>query len=70
MNDSFITADRTTHLKVVVIALAAAVIVAIIGINARLSDVGDLTASMNTNGQVVKAGRPAVYTASNNSTVR
>ena len=35
MNWSMYTADRTTHLKIVVVGLAAALLIAVVGISAR-----------------------------------
>ena len=56
MSHSLIGADRTTHLKVLCVALAAAIAVVVVGITARVTD-GERT-------QVgVKAGKPAVLTA-------
>ncbi len=53
MNHSMYGADRTTHLKIVVIALVCALVVAAIGIFAHVSSNIDLgTAAL------VKAGRP------------
>ena len=68
MNHSIYSADRTTHLKIVVVALAAAITVAGFGISARsTSDEGlTQTASM----RVMKAGKPVVITSSGNSVVR
>ena len=34
-NSSFFTADRTTHLKIVVVSLLASIVVMVIGISAR-----------------------------------
>jgi hypothetical protein len=70
MNFSLFTCDRTTHLKIVVVALVAAIGVAVAGIHARTGDAGGLTASARTNGVVVKAGKPAVYSTRNDSTIR
>jgi hypothetical protein len=55
MSHSLIGADRTTHLKVLCVALAAAIAVVAVGITARVAD-AERT-------QVVKAGKPAVLTA-------
>ena len=53
MNHSMYGADRATHLKIVVIGLICALVVAVIGIFAHLSSTIDLgTAAL------VKAGRP------------
>ena len=40
MNHSILTADRNTHLKVAVIALAAAIAVVLVGFNAHVDDFG------------------------------
>ena len=55
MSHSLIGADCTTHLKVLCVALAAAIAVVAVGITARVAD-AERT-------QVVKAGKPAVLTA-------
>jgi hypothetical protein len=52
MNHSMYSADRTTHLKIVVIGLVCATIVAAVGIFAHVSDVDLGTAAL------VKAGQP------------
>ena len=52
MNHSMYSADRTTHLKIVVIGLVCATVVAAIGIFAHVSDVDLGTAAL------VKAGQP------------
>ena len=69
MNASFFTCDRATHLKIVAIALIASIVAIAVGIHARTSD-GSIAANANTNGMVVKAGKPAVYSTRNDSSVR
>ena len=66
MNHSIYSADRATHLKVVVVALVAGILVAGFTITTRntASDDGMQTA------RVMKAGKPVVVTSSGNSTVR
>ena len=64
MNHSFHSADRATHLKIVVVALVAGVAVAAFGIAARTNVDYSQTA------HVVKAGKPVVVTSSDTSTVR
>jgi len=64
MNHSIHTADRATHLKIVFVALVAAVAVAGFGIAAR-TNVGDAQTA-----RVIKAGKPVVLTSSETSTVR
>lgn len=46
MNSSLITADRTTHLKILAISVSAAILVAWIGIGARLAGGATLPAKM------------------------
>jgi hypothetical protein len=52
MNHSLYGADRATHLKIVVIGLLCATVVAVVGIFAHVSDVDLGTAPL------VKAGQP------------
>ena len=66
MNHSIYSADRTTHLKVVVVALIAGIMVAGLGIAARAtSDDGYAQTA-----RVIKAGKPVTVTSSNASMVR
>jgi hypothetical protein len=64
MNHSIHSADRSTHLKIVVVALVAGIAVAAFGISARTGSGFTQTA------HVVKAGKPVVVTSSDLSTVR
>jgi hypothetical protein len=66
MNHSIYSADRTTHLKIVVVALVAGIIVAGVGLSARLGYDGGTTQTA----KVVKAGKPVVLTSSGTSAVR
>jgi hypothetical protein len=71
MNYSLATADRTTHLKVVVVALVAAILVVAVGIAARVSSTDTETARVRTQGVVVvKAGTPTAYTRTETPPVR
>jgi hypothetical protein len=65
MNHSIYSADRTTHLKIVVVALVAGIAVAGFGIAAR-STSDDYTQTA----RVLKAGKPMAITSANTSTVR
>jgi hypothetical protein len=67
MNHSIHSADRSTHLKIVVVALVAGIAVAAFGIAARTNSDFNQTAQSN---QVVKAGKPVAITSSGTSTVR
>ena len=64
MNHSIHSADRATHLKIVVVALVAGVAVAAFGIAARTNVDYSQTA------HVVKAGKPVVLTSSGSLVVR
>jgi hypothetical protein len=59
MTHSLIGADRTTHLKIVAVALAGAIAVILVGITARVTD----NRSASAQAQILKAGKPAAYTA-------
>lgn len=72
MNHSIVTANRNTHLKIVVVALIAAIMVVTVGIAARLSTSGvQLAGHPNppTKG-VVRADKPVVWTSHGESMVR
>ena len=64
MNHSIHSADKATHLKIVVVALVAGIAVAVLGISARTNTDYSQTA------QVVKAGKPVVVTSSGTSMVQ
>ena len=64
MNHSIHSADRATHLKIVVVALVAGITVAGFGISARS------TADYSQTAHVIKAGKPVVVTSSDASLVR
>jgi hypothetical protein len=64
MNHSIQSADRATHLKIVVVALVAGIAVAGFGISVRTSSDYSQTARME------KAGKPVVLTSSDTLMVR
>jgi len=64
MNHSIHSADRTTHLKIVVMALVAGIAVAGFALSTRTSPDCSQTA------RVMKAGKPVVLTSSDISIVR
>lgn len=69
-NSSFFTADRLTHVKIVVVALIASIAVMVVSIAARAPDLDTMTARVHT-GPVVKATRTIVVTdTERNATVR
>jgi hypothetical protein len=66
MNHSIYSADRSTHLKIVVVALVAGIAVAVFGISARSTSDDGYTQTA----RVIKAGKPVAVTSSNTSMVR
>jgi hypothetical protein len=65
MNHSIQSADRSTHLKIVVVALVAGIAVAGFGIAARTG-----TSDGTQTARVIKAGQPTALTSSNTTAVR
>ncbi len=63
MHHSLLGAGRTTHLKIVALSLAAAIVVVLIGLNARLTDGASTSA-------VIKAGQPATLAGQETSSIR
>jgi hypothetical protein len=69
MNWSLYTADRTTHLKIVVVGLTAALLIAVIGISARGLNLGtDIIAAQGPT--IIKAGGPVAYSEGGSTTIR
>ncbi|HLN09855.1 MAG TPA: hypothetical protein VK281_13000 [Xanthobacteraceae bacterium] len=68
MEHSLITAGRTTHLKIVVLALAGAIMVVAAGI--ALHQQGVQLSSRAPATVVVKAGHPMTYTRQDGSVIR
>jgi hypothetical protein len=64
MNHSIHSADRSTHLKIVVVALVAGIAVAGFGISARTNSDYAQTA------HVIKAGKQVTVTSADTSLVR
>jgi hypothetical protein len=65
MNHSIYSADRSTHLKIVVVALVAGIALAGLGISARTSS-DDYTQTA----RVIKAGKAVTVTSSDTAVVR
>jgi hypothetical protein len=64
MNHSIHSADRATHLKIVVVALVAGIAVAGFAISARTNP------DYNQSARVIKAGKPVVLTSSDSLVVQ
>ncbi|QWG14252.1 hypothetical protein KMZ68_06100 [Bradyrhizobium sediminis] len=66
MNHSIYSADRSTHLKIVVVALVAGIAVAGFSVLARTTSDEGYTQTA----RVIKAGKPVAITSATTSTVR
>jgi hypothetical protein len=69
MDSTLLCAGRITHLKIVLVALAAAIAVVAIGVNARTGSFATARAPIDT-APVVKVGQPAVFAGEQKTTIR
>ena len=67
-NSSMFTADRMTHLKIVVVALVCATMVAGVGIAARVTD--GMTTTSGLQATVIKVNAPVTAATTDGNTVR
>ena len=65
-NSSLLTADRTTHLKIVLVSLICATVIAGMAIASRMSDV----AGSRAEHVVIKVGSPVTAAAEQARTIR
>ena len=68
MDSSLFRAGRTTHFKIVAISLVSAIVIVLIGVNARTTD--NVTAEIRSTSGVVKAGQPAIYSSKDDKAFR
>ena len=66
MNYSIYSADRTTHLKIVVVALITGIAIAGLGLSSRVN----FDAASTQTAGVVKAGKPMAMTTSDTLVTR
>jgi hypothetical protein len=69
-NTSFETADRTTHVKIVVVSLILSIAVLVVGISANGNWADDTGTRMHAKGPPLKAGQPVAVTHTGTTVVR
>ena len=71
-NTTLMTADRNTHVKIVVVSLVAAILVVGVGIAARSSvsatGLSGASARQQASGPIIRAGKPVAITSSGANT--
>ena len=70
MTHSLIGADRTTHFKIVAVALLSAIVLVMVGITARVTESDTATARLQAEGPVLKAGKPSTFTIRDGTAIR
>jgi hypothetical protein len=69
MNHSLISADRTTHLKILAVALLGAICIVTAGIAAHIAE-RPASDRLAAHAPVLKAGHPVAYTRDGTPVVR
>jgi Na+-transporting NADH:ubiquinone oxidoreductase subunit NqrC len=67
-NSSLLTADRMTHLKIVVVSLVCATLVAGVGVASRMTDA--TAANGQVEATVLKVGKPVTASTADPRTLR
>jgi hypothetical protein len=70
MSESLWSAGRDTHLKIVAVALVAAIVVVMVGIYASDKETGTATAAIKADRPTLKAGQPASYSQRTKSSLQ
>ena len=68
-NYSLRTADRSTHIKIVVVSLVAGIAVVCVGLAAR-PELPDMSTRLEARAPVLKPGKPVVWSESDRFTIR
>jgi hypothetical protein len=68
-NYSLTSADRKTHLKIVVVSLIAGIVVVGVGIAAR-PNLPDMSTQLEARAPVLKAGKTVIWTGADTTTIR
>jgi hypothetical protein len=70
MSASLRSAGRNTHIRIVAVALVAAIIFVSVGIYSRFTTSGTAVATVKADRPVLRVGYPATYTDSAKSSIR
>ena len=70
MTHTLLGADRSTHLKILAVATAAAIAVALVGRNAALSGHDVAAGQAQASSTILKAGKPAISAALDSTRIR
>jgi hypothetical protein len=70
MSASLWSAGRNAHVRIVAVALVAAIIVVVVGIYSRITTSGTAVATVKADRPVLRTGQPATYTDSAKSSIR
>jgi hypothetical protein len=68
-NYSIASADRATHIKVIVVALIAGIVIVGGGL-AALPGLPDMSTQLEARAPVLKAGKPVIWTSQEQITIR
>ena len=69
-NHSIVSADRSTHLKIVVIPLAIVGLIVVGAINAGVGNLHAAPAQIGAKGAVIKATKTTVYASRGSAVIR
>jgi hypothetical protein len=69
-NSTIVGADRTTHVKIVAISLAASMAVLLVGMMARNTTAADAAARIQVAGPALKVGKPVAVSHSGATVIR
>jgi hypothetical protein len=69
MNYTLMTANRATHLKVVMVSLIAGIVI-VVGVMAARPSLPDMSTQLEARAPVLKAGKPVIWTSSEKVAIR
>jgi hypothetical protein len=69
MNYTLMTANRATHLKVVIVSLIASIVI-VVGVMAARPSLPDMSTQLEARAPVLKAGKPVIWTSSEKVAIR